>query len=174
MDTSRLSSGEKIVGVCSGLLVLLSFFPLWAKYEYDVAGFSDSERYNAWSDAYSFLMKLAILLALTALVLVIVRAVGKNVNLPVNAGLIYVVLGGLSTLLLLLMVITGPKDLGDLGVTGLTSDQLDLLDAGLEISRGIMLFIGTVIAAGILVGGYLHMQGETTGPATPTTPPPAS
>jgi len=171
LDTSRLSQGEKIVAVSSGLLVLLSFFPLWAKYEYDVGAFSDSERYSAWSDAFSFLTKLAVLLALAALVLIIVRAVGKDVNLPVPAGLVYVALGGLTTLLLLIVVITGPKDLGDLGVTGLTGAQLDLLDAGFEISRGFMLFVGTALAAGILVGGYLHMQGETTGPSSPTTPP---
>jgi hypothetical protein len=171
LDTSRLSQGEKIVAISSGLLVLLSFFPLWAKYEYDFgAGLSDSERYSAWSDAFNFLSKLAILLALTALVLVIVRAIGKNVNLPINAGLIYVGLGGLSSLLLLIVVLVGPREIGD--IPGVADIDLQGLEAGFEVSRGIMLFVGLILAIGILVGGYLHMQGETTGPSTPTTPPP--
>ncbi|MGH2755457.1 MAG: hypothetical protein ACRDLB_13640 [Actinomycetota bacterium] len=174
MDTTRLSQGEKIVGVTSGLLVLLSFFPLWAKYEFEADGFSDSQRYSAWSDAFNFLSKFAILLALTALVLVIVKAVGKKVELPVNSGLLYVGLAGLSTLLLLLLVITGPREIAD--IAGGDIDLLGL-EQGFEVSRGIMLFVGLVLAAGATVGGYLHMQEEGTGTgptAPPTAPPPAS
>ena len=162
MDTSRLSQGEKVVAVSSGLLVLFSFFPLWAKYEFGGA----TGRGSAWSEAFSFLSKLAILLALTALVLVVLKAVGTNLELPVGTGLVYVGLGGLSTLLLLLMLIQGPRDFGLSGVA-----------AGYEVSRGPFLFAGLALAAGVLVGGYLHMQGETAAP-TPggeqTPPPPAS
>jgi hypothetical protein len=171
LDTSRLSQGEKIVAVCSGLLVLLSFFPLWAKYEFDFGVASDSERYSAWSDAFTFLSKLAILLALTALVFVIIRGVGKRVNLPM--GLIYVGLGGLTSLLLLILVITGPRDIAE--IPGVGDIDLQGLEDAFEVSRGIMLFIGLALAIGMLVGGYLHMQNapdET--PVTPTTPPPAS
>jgi hypothetical protein len=172
LDTSRLSQGERIVAISSGLLLILSFFPLWAKYEFDFGVASDSERYTVWSDAFNFTAKLAILLALTALVLVIVKAVGKNINLPFNSGLVYVALGGLSTLLLLLAVLTGPREIGDLPGAG----DIDLqgFESSFEVSRGIMLFIGVIVAAGILVGGYLHMQGEADAPSTPSTPPPAS
>ena len=171
MDTSRLSQGEKIVAICSGLLVLFSFFPLWAKYEYDFGSISDSERYSAWSDAFSFLSKLAILLALTALVLVIVRGVGKSVNLP--SGLLYVGLGGLCSVLMLVLVVIGPREIGE--IPGVGEIDLQGLEQSFEVSRGIMLFIGLALAIGILVGGYLHMQSETDEtPVVPTTPPPAS
>ena len=170
MDTSRLSQGEKIIAVCSGLLVLFSFFPLWAKYEFDFGVASDSERYSAWSDAFTFLSKLAILLALTALIFVILRGVGKTVSLPM--GLVYVGLGGLSSLLLLILVITGPRDIAE--IPGVGDIDLQGLEDAFEVSRGIMLFIGLALAIGILVGGYLHMQGETDAPVTPTTPPPVS
>jgi amino acid transporter len=170
LDTSRLSQGEKIVAICSGLLVLFSFFPLWAKYEYDFGGISDSERYSAWSDAFTFLSKLAILLALTVLVLVILRGVGKNLNLP--TGLIYVGLGGLTSLLMLLLVITGPREIGE--IPGVGEIDLQGLEQSFEVSRGIMLFVGLALAIGMLIGGYLHMQSEADAPVTPSTPPPAS
>jgi hypothetical protein len=172
LDTSRLSQGEKIAAVCSGLLVLLSFFPLWAKYEVEFGGVSDSERYSAWSDAFNFLSKLAILLALTVLVILVVKAVGKDIKLPVNTGLLYVVLGGLSSLLLLLLVITGPRDVTE--IPGVSGVDLSGFEDAFEVSRGIMLFIGLVLALGILVGGYMHMQNSPEEPAAPTTPPPAS
>ena len=159
MDTSRLSQGEKIVAISSGLLVLLSFFPLWGKYEFPGGVLGGSERVSAWSNAFNFLSKLAILLALTALVLVILKALGTNLELPIGTGLTYVALGGLSTLLLVLLLIIGPREFG-LGSV-----------PGVEVSRGIMQFVGVVLGAGVLFGGYQHMQGETTGPSSPTTPP---
>ena len=173
MDTSRLSQGEKIAAVCSGLLVLFSLFPMWAKYEYDFgSGLSDSQSYSAWSDAFNFLSKLAILLALVVLVILIVKVVKGNINLPVSAGLVYVTLGGLCSLILLLLVITGPRDIGD--IPGVPDIDLAGLEDAFEVSRGIMLFVGLALAIGILVGGYMHMQSETDEPIAPTTPPPAS
>jgi hypothetical protein len=171
LDTSRLSQGERIVAVCSGLLVLFSFFPLWAKYEFSAGTVSESDRFSAWSDAFNFLSKFAILLALAALIIVLVRGFGKDVRF--NTGLLYVILGGLSTALLLLLVITGPREIDELPGAG----DIDLfgLEAGFEVSRGFMMFVGLALAAGILIGGYMHMQGETdAAPSSPTTPPPAS
>jgi hypothetical protein len=172
LDTSRLSSGEKVIGVCSGLLVLLSFFPLWAKYEFTAGDETQTDRYNAWSDAYPFLMKFAILLAATALLLVVLRAIGSDFELPIDRSLLYGIICGAVALILIVMVFAGPREFG--------ADQLnelgDLLgvDAGSEVSRGLMLFVGAILGGASLFGAYVHMQGETTAPSSPTTPPPAS
>ncbi|HJR45787.1 MAG TPA: hypothetical protein VJ927_09300 [Actinomycetota bacterium] len=151
----RLTMGEKIVGAASALLVILSFLPLWAKFEASVEGFeafNANERFGGWSEATPFWTKLAFILALVALVLVIVRAVGTDLNLPFPAGLTYVGLGGLATLLLLITLLTGPA--GDQGTESFGG-------ASFEYSRGLGMLIGWIIAAGIAVGGYMHMQSET-------------
>lgn len=169
----RLTTGEKIVGAASALLVILSFLPLWAKFEASVEGFEGfdaNERFGGWTAAMPFLGKLAFILALAALVLVIIRAVGTDLNLPIPLGLTYVVLGALATLLLLIVLLTGP--VGDQGSQSFGG-------AKFEYSRGLGMLIGWIVAAGIAVGGYLHMQEESTpassptlGGPTPAAPPP--
>jgi hypothetical protein len=164
-NLDKVSKGERIVLFCSAALVVLSFIPLWASIKVEGGvGFQDiSENGNAW-DAYGFLVKLGIILAIVALGLVVARMAGTSLSLP---SLTYVGLGAVATLLLLLGVVTGPED-GGLGAFG------DL--AGIEINRGLLLYVGVVLAAGIAVGGYLHMQEEGgtatyRGTATPPAPP---
>ena len=158
----RLSMGEKIVGAASALLLILSFLPMWAKFELSVEGFEgfdDTSRFGGWSEATPFIAKLAFILALVALVLVLLRAFAPDVNLPFPLGLTYVGLGALATLLLLLVLLTGP--VGDQGTQSFGG-------ARAEFSRGLAMLIAWIFAAGIAVGGYLHMQSET-GPATAAT-----
>lgn len=158
----RLSMGEKIVGAASALLLILSFLPMWAKFELSVEGFEgfdDTSRFGGWSEATPFIAKLAFILALVALVIVLLRAFAPDVNLPFPLGLTYVGLGAVATLLLLIVLLTGP--VGDQGTQSFGG-------ARAEFSRGLAMLIAWIIAAGIAVGGYLHMQGET-GPATSAT-----
>jgi hypothetical protein len=168
LDLNRLSRGEQILGISALLLLVLSFLPLWAKLEIEGAeefGFDGTDRYSAWSAAFGFILKLGLILAIIALVLVIIRAVGTQMNLPVPAWQIYAGCAGLCLLLLLITVLTGPVgDQGDFG--------------GFEWSRGLAIFIGPVLAAGMAYGAYQHMQAEggTTSTGTtaggPTNPPP--
>lgn len=170
----RLSTGEKVAGGSALVLLLLSFFPLWAKFEAEVTGFGGSStRFGGWSAATPFYTKLAFLLALVALALVVIRAAQLDVQLPWPQGLTLLVLGGIATLLLLITLLAGP--VGDQGSS-------DFGGASFEYSRGLAMLIGWLVAAGIAVGGYLHMQDQTaTGAAeasppsptdtTPTTPP---
>ena len=163
MDINRLTMGEKIVGGASALLVVLSFIPMWATYEF--AGLA-SESFGPWSDAYGFLVKLALIAAIVALVVVGLRAAGTQLpDLPLSLGLLYVALGGLATLGLLIGVLAGPND-GGVGAIAAA--------AGFDISRGILLFLGLILAAAIAYGGYMHMQAEGTASATgePSAPPP--
>jgi hypothetical protein len=164
VDFNRLTSGEKIVLGASAVLVVLSFVPLWASYSF--AGFSES--YGAWSGAFGFFVKLALILAILALVVTGLRAAGTQLpDLSISLGLLYVALGGLATLGLLIGVLAGPND-GGIG-QGIAEA------AGLDISRGFLLFVGVILAAAIAYGGYMHMQTEgtaSTGIGDPTTPPP--
>lgn len=168
MDLDRLTKGERIIGISSLALLILSFLPLWAKLEIDVAGFAGgTTRFSAWSVVFGFLLKFALVLALVALVFVVLKAVGTSMTLPVPTWQIYAVCAGVALLLLLITVLTGPK--GDQGSA-----------AGYEYSRGLAIFIAPILGAGMAYGAFLRMSEEggsstsTTGSGTSTPPPPAS
>ena len=161
----RLSTGEKLAGASAAVLLLLSFFPLWAKFEAEVSGFGGSStRFGGWSAATPFYTKLAFVLAIVALVLVVMRAAEVDVQLPFPLGLSLLALGGLATLLLLITLLAGP--VGDQGTS-------DFGGASFEYSRGLAMLLAWIPAAGIALGGYLHMQQEpTTSSANPLGGPP--
>ena len=169
MDLNRLSRGEQIFGVSAALLFLLSFFPLWAKYETSEEAFGQfatSESFSAWSSAFNFLMKLGLILALIGVIFVIAKAAGAldNVQMPVSLGLVYLGLAGLTFLIMLLFVLIGPEE-SEAGV--------NFGDLGVEVSRGILLFVGVVLGAGMLFGAFQHFQQEGgTAAARPSPPPP--
>jgi hypothetical protein len=170
---NRLSRGEQILGISAALLFLLSFFPLWAKYETsaEAFGIESSQRFSAWSAAFNILMKLGLVLALVALVLVIAKSFGSldNVQMPAPLGLVYLGLAGLTFLLMLLFLVIGPEE-SEAGV--------NFGDIGFEVSRGPLLFVGVLLGAGMAFGAFMHFQGESgttaTGPPTrsPGPPPP--
>jgi hypothetical protein len=156
VDLDRLSTGEKIVAGSGILIFILSFIPPWAK----VSFLGSSTSFNAW-DGYGFLIKLGILLALVAAILAILKAFGTNLSLPLSAGTLYLVLAAINALCLLLGVIIGPA--GD-----------DVIPTGVEISRGLLLFVGFALALVQTYGAWAHRGTEPAGTATPTTPPPAA
>jgi hypothetical protein len=171
----RLSKGERIVAISSALLVIFSIFPLWASYSFEAFGTSESEGASAWdADAFSFLPKLAILLALAALVLVGLRAMGKDINLPTDKGTVYMALGGLAFVLLLITVIQGPKGIED--IVGLSDIDVPGFEMDFDVSRGILLFGSLVLAGGIAFGGYLLKENPSGAgePGLATPPPPVS
>jgi hypothetical protein len=174
LDFKKLSRGEQMLGISALVLIVFSFFPLWGKFEINAPegfeAFEDTDRFGIWSSAevggfntsigYGFMAKLAIILALVALVFVILKAAGVSMQMPVPWGQIYVGLAGLSLLLLLITILTGPE-----GGDG---------ELGIEVSRGFGLFIGTALAAVMAYGGWMHMQQEGSAPSPTTTPPPES
>ena len=155
MDLDRLSTGEKIVAGSGILIFILSFIPPWAK----VSFLGTSTSFNAW-DGYGFLIKLGILLALVAAILAILKAFGTNLNLPMTAGTLYLVLAAINAVCLLLGVIIGPA--GDTDITGV------------DIDRGFLLFVGLVLALIQTYGAWAHRGAEPAGTTGTATPPPAA
>jgi hypothetical protein len=157
----KLSKGEKLVGGGSAVLLILSFFSLWWKVEIDTGGLGGGTlRGNAWESGLPIFLKLALILAIAALVLVGLKASGTSITLPVTWGLAYTAIGGLIFLCLLLTVLMGPED----GGAGLF---------GVEVSRGILMLVSPIVGAVIAYGGYMHMQGEGSTMPGATTPPAA-
>jgi hypothetical protein len=149
---NKLSKGERMVLWTGVALFVLSWIPLWAKAEASAFGFSVSESANAFQGFGFFPVELGLILAYVALALVIARVAGAKMSLP---GATYAGLCGAATVLLILGILIGPDD-GGAGAVGV------------EVSRGLMLFVGTVVAAAMAWGGYQHMNE---GAAAPTTPP---
>ena len=171
VDVDRLSKGERIVAISSALLVVFSFFPLWATYSFEGLGTNESEGAKAWDpDAFNFLPKLAILLAFVALVLVGLKAAGKPIK--ADSATAYMALGGLAFLLLLLTLIQGPKGIEE--IAGLEGVDIPGFEFNFDVSRGILLYGSLVLAAGIAFGGYLMKQGGAVANPNDTivTPPP--
>jgi hypothetical protein len=156
MDLNKLSNGDKVIGVSSILLILLSFFPWFGK---DYFGGSYSE--NGW-DQFPFGV-LAILLTVAMLVVVIVKAF-TEVELPdkvgnLGWGQILLIAGAIVAGFLVLLLLIGAKQYGT---------TLDRKWAGM---------LATLAGIGLLAGGFLKMQedkaGETGGGAPPPPAPPA-
>jgi hypothetical protein len=162
----RLTSGEKLLGVSALGLYIFSFIPFWAKLEFEAPGTRSMDRVSAW-DGYGLGVKLALILAPVAVGLVAARAAGPRFHLPVSAwGLVYAGIGGLTLALMLFTALIGPD--APAWASTLPSG------AHVEISRGPGLFIGTLLAGTMAVGGYQHMQPEDAATAPHTTAPTAS
>lgn len=170
VDMNKLSQGEKIFGASALLLVVLSFIKFWAKVEVggdlgDLGGVGGTVRGNAW-DVLPGYGKIGLFLAILGIVFVLIRAAG-SVQMPVQAGLVYLILGGITALVMVLAAIVGPDDAG----AGLF---------GVEVSRGPLLFVGAILGLAMAYGGWTEYQAgggtATTGMGTPpsTPPPPAS
>lgn len=157
MNLDRLSLGEKILGVSGLALFLLSFVKQWVKVEAEGGGVSYAAKGSAW-DGYGILLKLGLILALIAAGLVIARAANVKLELPwANA------YRGLAIATLVLVAVTlaiGPDESGSF------SNEFGRV----EISRGIGLFVGTLLAAAMAAGAWMHAEGP---PTTASDPAPA-
>jgi hypothetical protein len=147
MDMERPTRGEKIIVACGAILLITSWLPLWAKYEYrdGVDQIFGPSRTNAWSAAFTVVPKFAFVLVLLILGAVLVRVVVRA-PLPWPPGRIYMLGGAVAAALLLLTALVGPNEFGYAGLPGF------------QISRGPMLVIAWAVAAGIAYGGWLHVQ----------------
>lgn len=145
MNLDRLSTGEKLLGASGLLLFLSSFLGYWIKAE----GGGVTVRGNAW-DGYGFFLKLALILALAAAVLVVARAANANLTLPWSN--VYRGIAGATLALVGITLLVGPAELEGFAV---------------EISRGILLFVGTLLAVLMVAGAWMHSEEPAATTAAP-------
>lgn len=147
-------------GIGGGALAfIVSFFP-W--YSIDFAGFGGGSL-SAWNTG--FLAWFSVLLLIGAGVVVILPHFGVQVDrLP----LIWLVLSGLATLLILLRWLTLPDDggIGDLGLFG---------DGGVDSGAGFGLIVGLIVAVASTVAAFLNFRAAPKpAPGAPGNPGPAA
>ncbi len=142
MDTSKLTTGEKIAGASGVALLLIMFIVDW--FTVDAGGFSFGG--NAW-DTLELIRFILFLAALAGIGLAVVSATQTQVNMPVALSALAAGLGGLAALLVLFRIISPPD--------GGAGDAID-------VGRGIGVFLGLIAAAGVGYGGWRAMEEEGT------------
>lgn len=148
VEIDRVNKGEKIAAISAVLLFIFMFLD-WFGTEIagEGSGAVDAEGGgSAWStlDLIPIVLLVAIVAALVGVGL---RLADSDYKPPVQANAVIAVLGGLSTLLILLRIVVPPgiDRFGGLAV-----------DATPQVG----IFLGLLAAAGIAYGGYTAMRGE--------------
>jgi hypothetical protein len=151
VDLNKLTLADRII-LGSGIVLFIAYFLTWFTVEFDgdfgFGGSADAKGSDVdfiWS---TFPMLIGLLLA--GLVVASKLFDVKLPELPVAWGHVFVGLGGLAALLVVLKLIIGESDEGIPGV---------------EVNRGIGLFLAALAAIGLAAGGFLKMQaGEEDAP----------
>ncbi len=153
----KVSSGDLLAGVCGLLLLLTPFTKLWATYDVQALGASESTGAALLdADAFPGLMAWLVILAALATVFLAILRVAQGT--PNDPSLLYMASGGAMFAVLMLVLVMGPneleistfaEDLGGLDISVLVPD----IEIGSE--RGIMLFSGPLLAAGVAFGGFV-------------------
>ncbi len=143
MDLSKLTTGDKVVGVSGIVLFIFSFFS-WLGVDITIGGLGSygSSSASAWSFN---LPLLAVLLGVLAVVAVVLKAAGVAVpEMGMTHGMRQLVIGAVALAFVLIKTVVGISGLPD----------------GISTTRGIGLWVGLIACIGLTVGGYLTMQGE--------------
>jgi hypothetical protein len=159
MDLSKLSTGDKVIGVSGILLLVFSFFP-WLGVKVESGVFSGSDSKGAWSFT---LCLLAVLLGIALVVLVALKA--SNVELPALGSITWnqvaLIVAGVVVLFILIKLITGPGGVPDV--------------PGVSKERKIGIYLGFLASLGLLAGAFLNVKeaDELKFPSSGGTPPSA-
>lgn len=150
MDLKKLNTSDKII-VGSGLVLFISYFLTWFSAEYEGGfGFTGSADASG-SDVDFFWSTFPMLIGLVLAGLVIASKLFdvKLPDLPVPWSQVFLGAGALAAILVVLKLIIGEDDEGI---------------PGLEINRGIGIFLAALAAIGLAVGGYLKFQAKEEAP----------
>lgn len=176
MDTNRLGRGEMIAGISAVILFIVMFLG-WFKFPDTINGVATGvdlaaaagvdTTFNAWQ-SYDFTDLILLLTIIVTIGTVVSAAMAREITLPVAASALVTGLGILSFVFVLWSIINTPS-----------SGPVDL-------DRGIWVFVGLILTAGIAYGGWVSMQEEGTsfgaqadrlgggGDPPPPPPPPAA
>lgn len=147
MDLSKLSLGDKIIGGAA-LVYLISMFLPWFTIDLDFLGSADANGFDV-GFLWGFF---PLLLAIVMVVQIVLDKMTTTQlpEIPATWGQVHLGLGGLAALLVVLKLLIGESD---------------------PWSRSFGLFLATLAAIGLAVGGFFKMQEEggtaTTGSSSP-------
>ena len=167
MDFSKLKTSDWVIAA-SGLILLIASFLDWFTVEIEGNEFFSgaSAGGNGW-DVGFYWAGIPVLLGLAMIAVVAIKAFSpetKLPDLPIGWGQALFIAGVLAAVIVLLKLLIG--------------EDADGAEAfGFEVKRAFGLFLATLAAIGLAVGGFLKWQEEKSGAdgypmAGPGTPPP--
>ena len=134
-----------IAGVSGALLLLVMFVFTWFDIELPAQVLAEADTgVNAWQ-AFGFIDIVLFVACLVAVGLAVATMNSANVGLPVAGSALTAGLGIISLILVAYRLVNPPD-----------------APLGLDTERGIGLFLGLILTAGIAYGGWLGMQEEGT------------
>ena len=161
MDFSKLKPGDWLIGGGTLLFLIAMFLP-W--FEADFEGFGGGEAANGWDYAFFGIVPLLLLIAVT--VFLVVPKLTSGMNLPETVGPLpktqaALIAAAAAAVIVLLRLLLGFEE--------------DIPEGfGVEVNRGIGLFLAAVAALAATAGAFLKFSGKEpeaagpgTGPATP-------
>jgi hypothetical protein len=141
MDLSKLSTGDRIIGISGVLLFIFSFFK-WLGYDYGPISVSA----NAWSFTLAWI---AVILGVLLVGYVVAKAMG--VALPQLGGVTWsqlvLIVAAIVFVFILIKLIAGPSTGG-----------VDIGNLGISKSRKIGIFLGLLASIGLVAGAYLNAK----------------
>jgi hypothetical protein len=150
MDFSKLKTSDWVIAG-SGLVLLIASFLDW--FTVSVEGFIGSEGGNGW-DVGFFWAGIPVLIGLAMIAVVAIHAFSpetKLPDLPIGWGQTLFIAGVVAAVIVLLKLLIG-EDVGDV------PDGIDV-----EVERAFGLFLATLAAIGLAVGGFLKWQEDKAG-----------
>lgn len=142
--TDRISTGEKIAGIAGLALILIMFLFAW--YGVNVPGVHGFDAFDAFDDWVDMILVAAAFCGMA------LALFGNGMaRIPVSFSVLTTVLGGISSIILVIYIISPP------GVPTFG-------EAAVEVSLGrkIGVWLGLASAIALAVGGYKTMQEEGT------------
>ena len=171
MDFSKLKTSDWVI-VASGVVLFIASFLDWftASIEGDELFGGGSDSVNGW-DVGFFWAGIPVLIGLAMIAIVAIRAFSpqtKLPDLPIGWGQTLFIAGVVAAAIVVLKLLIGE----DVDTGG--------LDIDVNVDRAFGLFLATLAAIGLAVGGFLKWQEERSGvgiasdtyPSGPSVPPP--
>ena len=145
MDLNKLTLADRII-LGSGIVLFIAYFLTWFTVEFDGSEFGFGGSADAKGSDVDFIWStfpMLIGLLLAGLVVASKLFDVKLPELPITWGQAFLGAGALAAILVVLKLIIGESDEGIPGV---------------EVNRGIGIFLASLAAIGLAVGGFLKMQ----------------
>ncbi len=163
MDLSKLSTGDKVIGI-GAIVYLIAMFLPWEGYDYNILGASASYSNSGWSYFWTGILPL-LLIALVVAKVAISRfsPATKLPDIPIAWGQAILGAAVAAAVLVVLRLLIPSSKYGGTHISGAP-----------DLDRKYGLFLAVIAAIAVAVGAFLKYQAKEEDEAAPGTQPPTS
>jgi hypothetical protein len=149
--TEKTSTG-RLISAIAGIVLIISLFLTWYGAPEVVSQFAEQAGVDTGANAFSSTDIAGLFLLITGIIAIVPAALDifdLEIELPVEPGLVILVLGAIGIAWVLLRIVDKPGG------------------GGVSVSLGIGIWISLIGAIGVAAGGFLQKQDEEAGVADP-------